>query len=113
MVEKNGVPPSLNLATEATETSCDITETVPEPADVPVTSETPEPVVQEVEVEVKKTKGEKGHRFGKLFKKKAPKAEAKTVEKEEKSGEDQTDVSLPATDPQPVSFYYFFPLMLS
>lgn len=86
-----------------TETSCDITETVPEPADAPVASETPEPVVQEVEVEVKKTKGEKSHRFGKLFKKKAPKTEAMTAEKEETSGEDQTDVSLPATDPQPVS----------
>lgn len=82
-----------------------MTETVPEPADAPVAPETPEPVVQEVEV--KKTKGEKGHRFGKLFKKKAPKAEAKTVEKAETSGEDQTDVSLPATDPQPVSLYFF------
>lgn len=61
---------------------------------------------------MKKTKGEKGHRFGKLFRKKAPKAEAKTAEKEETSG-DQTDVSLPATDPQPVSLYFFFPLMLS
>lgn len=60
---------------------------------------------------MKKTKGEKGHRFGKLFKKKAAKAEAKTVEKEETSVEDQTDVSLPATEPQPVST--FFPLMLS
>lgn len=103
VVEKNGAPPSLSQETDSTETTCEIVETVPEPEPVetPVISETPVPVVQQEEV--KKTKEEKGSRFGKLFKKKAPpQAEAKTEEKEEKSSEDQSDAS-PAPDPESVS----------
>lgn len=102
VVEKNGVPSSLSQETDSTETTCEITETIPEPAEVPVISETPVPVVQQEEV--KKPKEEKGSRFGKLFKKKAPpQAEAKTEEKQEKSGEDQADASPPAPDPESVS----------
>lgn len=103
MVEKNGAPPSLSLETESTETTCEIIKTVPESVpEVPVIPETPQPVVQQEEV--KKTKEEKGSRFGKLFKKKAPpQADVKTEEKEEKSGEDQADASLPAAEPMMVS----------
>lgn len=103
MVEKNGAPPSLSLETESTETTCEIIEMVSESVpDAPVIPETPKPVVQQEEV--KKTKEEKGSRFGKLFKKKAPpQAAAKTEEKEEKSGEDQADASPPAADPTMVS----------
>lgn len=102
-VEKNGAPPLLSLETESTETTCEITETVPESVpDAPVIPETPQPVAQQEEA--KKTKEEKGSRFGKLFKKKAPPpAEAKTEEKVEKSGEDQADASPPAADAATVS----------
>lgn len=102
VVEQNGAPPSLSQETDSTETACEIAEAVPDPVEAPVISESPVPVVQQEEV--KKTKEEKGSRFGKLFKKKAPpQAEAKTEEKEEKSAEDQADASSPAPDPESVS----------
>lgn len=102
VVEENGAPPSPSQETDSAETTCEVIETVPEPAEAPVISEPPAPVVQQEEV--KKTKEEKGSRFGKLFKKKAPpQAEAKKEEKEEKSGEDQADASPPAPDPESVS----------
>lgn len=102
MVEKNGAPPSLSQEPDSTRSTCEIAEAVPEPAEAPVISEPPVPVVQQEEV--KTTKAEKGSRFGKLFKKKEPpQSEAKTEEKEEKSGEDQADAGPPARDPESVS----------
>lgn len=112
VVEKNGGPPSLNLATESTGTSFAVVEAECQHADAPVISEIPETVIQEEEV--KKSKDEKVHRFGKLFKKKAqPAADVKKVQKEENSSEDQTDVSLPATDPQLVSTLVMFIFFLN
>lgn len=98
MVEKNGAPPSLSLGMESTETTCEVIEAVSESVpDAPVIPETPQPVVQQEEV--KKTQEEKGSRFGKLFKKKAPpQAAAKTEEKEEKSGEAQADPTMVSID---------------
>lgn len=94
VLEKNGAPPSLSQETDLIEATCKIIETVLEPAEAPVIPETPVQVVQQEEA--KKTKEEKGSRFGKLFKKKSPpQAEAKTEEKEEKSGEDQADATPP------------------
>lgn len=101
-MERNGAAPSLRQETDSTDAACHIVETVPEPvpepAEAPVVSETPAPAVQQEEV--KKTKEEKGSRFGKLFKKKAP-----TQEKEEKSGGDQAAAAPPPppADPQTVS----------
>lgn len=91
-MEQNGGPPSLTLA----EPECPH-------AEAPVISEVLEAATQVVE-EVNKKNDEKVHRFGKLFKKKAPpKADVASAEKEERASEDQTDGSVPAADPQLVS----------
>lgn len=107
IVQQNGVHPSLNLATESTEPDFVIVESDGQHADAPVISEILETAIQKEEV--KKSKEEKVHLFGKMFKKKAePPADVKSVQEKETSKEDQMDVSLPATDPQPVSTLSFF-----
>ncbi|XP_044066617.1 breast carcinoma-amplified sequence 1 isoform X4 [Siniperca chuatsi] len=101
-VQQNGGPLSLNLAIESTEPNCVTVESDCNHADDPIISEIPETTVQEVVEEVKKSKEGKVKVFGKMFKKKTePPADVKSVNKTETSNEDQTDVSLPATDPQP------------
>ncbi|XP_044066613.1 breast carcinoma-amplified sequence 1 isoform X1 [Siniperca chuatsi] len=103
-VQQNGGPLSLNLAIESTEPNCVTVESDCNHADDPIISEIPETTVQEVVEEVKKSKEGKVKVFGKMFKKKTePPADVKSVNKTETSNEDQTDVSLPATDPQPES----------
>ncbi len=93
---------SLNHATESTEPDFVIVESDCQHADAPVISEMPETAIQKEEV--KKSKEEKVHLFGKMFKKKAePPVDVKRVQEKETSNEDQTDVSLPVTDPQLVS----------
>lgn len=100
-VETNGAPPALSLETETTETVGEIIETVLEPVEATVVREAPEPVVQREEV--KKAKEEKGSRFGKLFKKKAPAPKEEKSEEKEKSSEDQADASPPAAQAETVS----------
>ncbi|XP_025757683.1 breast carcinoma-amplified sequence 1 isoform X5 [Oreochromis niloticus] len=118
---QNGKAHSLNSAIQSTDvigkSECqpDIVQDVSEAPDAKIqaVSEAPDAKIQAVsevpdtntqKEEVKKSKGEKGrHHFGKLFKKKSePKAEAETVEEKEKETqrEDQTDVSVPPTEPQ-------------
>lgn len=111
MVEKNGGPPSLNLTCESNGTSYVIIEADGPKADDLVISEIPETaVIKEEEIkEEKKSKEEKVPRFGKMFKKKTqPPPEVKSVPKEENKSQTKTDVSLPATDPQPVSTQVYF-----
>lgn len=108
-VKQNGGPISLNLAKETTEPDSEIVESDCKPTDAPVISDIPVTTVQEVVEEVMKSKEVKVHLFGKMFKKKAERsADVKSVQEKTTSNEDQTDVSLPATDPQPVSAPYVF-----
>ncbi|XP_038577814.1 breast carcinoma-amplified sequence 1 isoform X4 [Micropterus salmoides] len=101
-VKQNGGPISLNLAKETTEPDSEIVESDCKPTDAPVISDIPVTTVQEVVEEVMKSKEVKVHLFGKMFKKKAERsADVKSVQEKTTSNEDQTDVSLPATDPQP------------
>ncbi|XP_051281181.1 breast carcinoma-amplified sequence 1 isoform X2 [Dicentrarchus labrax] len=100
VVQKNGGPLNLNLATESTEREYVIVESDSKHVDAPVITEILEADVQKEEV--KKSKGEKAPLFGKMFKKKAePPADVESVKENETSNEDQTDVSVPATDAQP------------
>ncbi|XP_070766662.1 breast carcinoma-amplified sequence 1 isoform X2 [Enoplosus armatus] len=102
IVQQNGGPLSLDLATESPEPDYVIIESDGKHADAPVISEIPETTIQEVVEEFKKSKEEKVHLFGKMFKKKAERpADVESVQEKEASSEDRTDVSLPATDPQP------------
>ncbi|XP_051281189.1 breast carcinoma-amplified sequence 1 isoform X10 [Dicentrarchus labrax] len=102
VVQKNGGPLNLNLATESTEREYVIVESDSKHVDAPVITEILEADVQKEEV--KKSKGEKAPLFGKMFKKKAePPADVESVKENETSNEDQTDVSVPATDAQPES----------
>lgn len=100
IVEKNGGPPSLNLATEPTGTHTARDDADSEQVDAPVVSEPVETAAQ-VE-EVKKTKAEKVHRFGKMFKKKVQ-PDVKSAPKEESPSKGPPDVSPAAPDPQLVS----------
>ncbi|KAL3974912.1 hypothetical protein ACER0C_023538 [Sarotherodon galilaeus] len=107
---QNGKAHSLNSAIQSTDvigkSECqpDIVQAVSEAPDTKIQAVSEAPDTNTQKEEVKKSKGEKGHHhFGKLFKKKSePKAEAETVEEKEKEtqSEDQTDVSLPPTEPQ-------------
>ncbi|XP_035512631.1 breast carcinoma-amplified sequence 1 isoform X9 [Morone saxatilis] len=99
VVQKNGGPLNLNFATESTEREYVIVESDSNHVDAPVITEILEASVQKKEV--KKSKGEKVPLFGKMFKMKAePPADVESVKEKETSNEDQTDVSVPATDPQ-------------
>ncbi|XP_071333439.1 breast carcinoma-amplified sequence 1 isoform X9 [Trachinotus anak] len=100
ILQQNGEPFSLNLATESTEPEFVIVESESPPVEAPIISETPEPTIPKEEI--KKSKGEKVRLFGKMFKKKAePPAVVESVQEKEMSNEDETDVSSSATDPQP------------
>nr|XP_046253606.1 breast carcinoma-amplified sequence 1 isoform X2 [Scatophagus argus] len=99
VVQKNGGIHTLNLATETPESGFVIVET-DKNADAPVIVEIPQTAIQKEEV--KKNKEEKGHLFGKMFKKKAElPAVVQSVQDKETSIEAQTDVSLPAAEAQP------------
>ncbi|XP_069567019.1 breast carcinoma-amplified sequence 1 isoform X9 [Brachyistius frenatus] len=98
-IHQNGDTPSLNFATESTE--CVVIESDCPPAGDEAVSETLEPAVLQVE-DIKKNKG-KTMLFGKMFKKKSgPRANVESVQEKEKetSSEDQTDVSLPPSEPE-------------
>lgn len=76
-------------------------------AEAPVISAILETTVPEEKV--KKSTEEKVYTFAKMFKKKAePPADVKSVQEKEPINEDQTDASLPDTDPQPVSALFVF-----
>ncbi|XP_056241572.1 breast carcinoma-amplified sequence 1 isoform X7 [Seriola aureovittata] len=99
IVHQNGEPFSLNFATESTEPDFVIVESDCQPAEAQVILELPEPTIQKEEV--KKSKEEKVHLFGKMFKKKAePPTDVENIQEKETSNEDQKAVSPPATDPQ-------------
>ncbi|XP_023248804.1 fibrous sheath CABYR-binding protein-like isoform X6 [Seriola lalandi dorsalis] len=99
IVHQNGEPFSLNFATESTEPDFVIVESDCQPAEAQVILELPEPTIQKEEV--KKSKEEKVHLFGKMFKKKAePPTDVENIQEKETSNEDQKTVSPPATDPQ-------------
>lgn len=69
-----------------------------EHVDAPVITEVPAKAVKQEEV--KKSKGEKGSRFGKIFK---VKSHRKNVPPEESSGESPAGLSPPEAEPQQVS----------
>ncbi|KAI3357784.1 hypothetical protein L3Q82_016174, partial [Scortum barcoo] len=101
IVQQNGMPLSLASSMVSTDTDTVIIESNCQHAEAPVVSEIPETAVQKEEV--KKTKEEKGNLFGKMFKKKAePPTDVKSAQEKETSNEDQTDLSLPPPDPQPI-----------
>ncbi|XP_028266135.1 breast carcinoma-amplified sequence 1 isoform X9 [Parambassis ranga] len=120
-VQQNGEPHSLVIMTESTDfvvikSDC-LTATVSSevPKDTaaitsntsntssPISTTANSPSIPIKKAEAKKSKEEKTHLFGKVFKKKAEaKADVKNVEekeKEEERSEDQADVSLPPSDP--------------
>lgn len=104
IIQQNGKPTSLNPATESVEPDYVIIESDCQHVDTQVISETPDTTVQKEEV--KKNKEQKNHLFGKMFKKKAePPANVPSVQEKETSNEDQTDVCLPAANPQSVSMF--------
>lgn len=106
-LERNGGLLLLSLATEPDGTS-QVTdrgdggrregEREEEHGDAPVIDEIPEKAVKQEEV--KNSKGEKGNRFGKLFK---VKPHLKNVPQEESSGESPAGLSPPEAEPQQVS----------
>ncbi|KAM7411265.1 hypothetical protein PAMA_021314 [Pampus argenteus] len=87
IIHQNGKSPLLNQGKESNEPDSVIVESVSQHVDA-VISETPDTTIQKEEVQ--KNKEEKTTLFGKMFKKKA-----------EPPADDQTDVSLPVSDPQP------------
>ncbi|XP_070825001.1 breast carcinoma-amplified sequence 1 [Chaetodon trifascialis] len=99
IVQQNGGTHSLKL-TESNECDYVVIESKCPQVDAPVISEILETTMQKEEV--KKSKEEKVNIFDKMFKKKVePPADVDNVKEKETSDEDQTDVSPPATDPQP------------
>ncbi|KAM7405238.1 hypothetical protein PAMP_012514 [Pampus punctatissimus] len=96
IIHQNGKTPSLNPGKESNEPDSVMVESDSQHTDA-VISKTPDTTIQKEEIQ--KNKEEKTTLFGKMFKKKA---DALSVEVK-KTNEDQTDVSLPVTDPQPES----------
>ncbi|XP_023122496.1 breast carcinoma-amplified sequence 1 isoform X2 [Amphiprion ocellaris] len=97
ILHQNGEPHSLTFATESSEYV--IIESECQAASAQVISDIPDTTTQKEEV--KKSKEEKINLFNRMFRKKAePPRGVESAEEKRTSGEDQTDVSLPSTDPQ-------------